>query len=127
MFQDTHGVPGYTVSGTAANERFVLEANEHGARLSVKFAAAELARHVLVKAGAGGVMELVTAATDTVFGVLVEPKPAGATSFYVYTQASINRDLLDLTAMGITDADLDQLQATCPTLVFTRPIFSGAD
>lgn len=127
MYPDTHGVPAYEVTGTASTERFVMEAAPHGARLHVKFAAATaLDRHILVKKDVNGAMVPVAAATDDVFGVLVEPKPADTDTFYVYVAATINRDLIDVATMGITDADLDQLQSSCPALVFTRPIFSGA-
>lgn len=127
MYNDTHGVPGYSVSGVNATERFMLEVAPHGGRIDAKFATAAVGRHVLVKVGTAGALEKVTAATDQVFGVTVEPKSAGVLDFYVFTNCTINRELLNFDEMGITDADLDQLQTSNASVIFTRPIYSGAE
>lgn len=127
MYPNTHGVPGYEVGGVDSQEEFVIS-NREESRGDFTMVTGALEERVLLKVNAGGTaLEMVTAATDIVFGVLVEPKPAGVTTYYCLTDATVNRDLLNLTAMGIADADLNQLQLTNSRTVFARKIFSGLE
>lgn len=123
MFSNTHGVPGTSVTGRDATNQFVIFTRED-ARWDGKFQSAALEQRVLLKKGANG-LEMITAATDEVFAVLVEPKPAGVDYFYAITDAALNREMLNLTAMGLDDADLDTLALTNSRIKFQQPIFGG--
>lgn len=127
MYSNSHGVPSFSVSGTDKDEQFVMH-NREESRADMNMDTAAMEQRILLKANAGGTaLEMVTAATDTVVGVLVEPKLAGVTTFYCLTDCTVNRRKLNLAAMGITDADLDQLQISNTRIVYAEKIFSGAE
>lgn len=129
MYSNTHGVPSRSVSGTAGHKQFITH-GEEDSRGNYDFDAAAMPQRVLLKMNAAKTALVVcTAPTDEVFAVLVEPKPAGVTSFYAFSAGvHVNVDMLNYAAMGsITKADIGKLNINSHGVKIAQPIFSGAD
>ena len=129
MYNNTHGVPSRSVSGTDAHQQFLLHTEENSRRNYAMVTAAIPGRTLLKKNAGGTALEACTANTDEVFAVLVEPKPAGVTSFYAFAGGvHVNASMLNYAAMGSIDQDdVPVLNLNSNGVQIATPIFSGAD